>query len=546
MQRSIRNRLLMVLLSVMFAFCMFPAMAFAAGTTTVRVNNVALSDGVPVECGDGTITFDASENTLTLHNATVSETADLPVLNIETVGDTGTITIKVEGNNTITSTDDNLFPIHFANTNVIIQGTGGDTLTLEANSDCLVSTFACNLTIDGCNVNATSHKFGGISTGNGELFVMNGAKVAINSCNQAIYNGSGIKITDSSVFATTSNANQNTVSCWGALDISNSTVEVHGTSSEAYPALYAAGDISISSSDVTATSAGMRGLFTDANMTVTGSTVAATGTADEGMVVVDTLTLTDSSLTASGDSDSYAIATNNLNVVRSEVTAQGGLWLGDWYNTGNLASFSITPAEGELSDLKVDGANWDGSQAEHFTGESTSPYSTKVSLTADEITRLRSYYYVYIGEHVHAGGTATCDELAVCEDCGNTYGAIDPSNHAHAEKVDARAATCTEAGNTEYWMCEACGKVFGDAACTEEISLEDTVVPATGHSYEDGVCTVCGAVDDSNKPEADAEDPGEEALAATGDSSLLAAGALSVAGAASLAAGGIALGRRRS
>jgi uncharacterized protein YjdB/transglutaminase-like putative cysteine protease len=50
-------------------------------------------------------------------------------------------------------------------------------------------------------------------------------------------------------------------------------------------------------------------------------------------------------------------------------------------------------------------------------------------------------------------------------------------------KTDSKAATCTEAGNTEYWTCNICGKYFSDEAGTNEIRLADTVIPATGHHY---------------------------------------------------------------
>ena len=50
-------------------------------------------------------------------------------------------------------------------------------------------------------------------------------------------------------------------------------------------------------------------------------------------------------------------------------------------------------------------------------------------------------------------------------------------------KTDSKAATCTEAGNTEYWTCNICGKYFSDEAGTNETRLADTVIPATGHHY---------------------------------------------------------------
>ena len=52
-------------------------------------------------------------------------------------------------------------------------------------------------------------------------------------------------------------------------------------------------------------------------------------------------------------------------------------------------------------------------------------------------------------------------------------------------KIAAEPATCTEDGNDEYWACEACNKVFGDADGKEEIELGDVAIPATGHDPSD-------------------------------------------------------------
>ena len=57
-----------------------------------------------------------------------------------------------------------------------------------------------------------------------------------------------------------------------------------------------------------------------------------------------------------------------------------------------------------------------------------------------------------------------------------------PAGH-QLNKTDSKAATCTEAGNTEYWYCSICEKYFSDEAGTKETTLAATVVPATGHHY---------------------------------------------------------------
>ena len=104
--------------------------------------------------------------------------------------------------------------------------------------------------------------------------------------------------------------------------------------------------------------------------------------------------------------------------------------------------------------------------------------------------------------HVHAAEkteakAATCTEAGniaywYCEDCGKYFSdealteeitladTVVPAAGHSAEKTEAKAATCTEAGNIAYWYCEDCGKYFSDEALTEEITLADTVIPATG------------------------------------------------------------------
>ena len=56
-----------------------------------------------------------------------------------------------------------------------------------------------------------------------------------------------------------------------------------------------------------------------------------------------------------------------------------------------------------------------------------------------------------------------------------------PCAHANMEHYDAKAATCTEDGNIEYWHCAKCDKYFTDAAGNGRIALSDTVLTALGH-----------------------------------------------------------------
>ena len=74
-----------------------------------------------------------------------------------------------------------------------------------------------------------------------------------------------------------------------------------------------------------------------------------------------------------------------------------------------------------------------------------------------------------------SGGTATCTNKAVCEICGESYGNLDPNNHANLKHIDAKAATKTSEGNIEYWYCSGCKKYYKDAKATQEITKAQTV-----------------------------------------------------------------------
>ena len=107
----------------------------------------------------------------------------------------------------------------------------------------------------------------------------------------------------------------------------------------------------------------------------------------------------------------------------------------------------------------------------------------------------------------HTGSTATCTAKAVCETCDQPYGELG----AHKlTKTDAKAATCTEAGNEAYWTCSGCGKYFSDENGTNEIEKDSWVLKTLGHDMtktdakeatctEDGnneyyTCSRCGGV----------------------------------------------------
>lgn len=68
--------------------------------------------------------------------------------------------------------------------------------------------------------------------------------------------------------------------------------------------------------------------------------------------------------------------------------------------------------------------------------------------------------------------------------------AIPVLGHIHTlEKTDAKEASCTEAGNIEYWVCADCGRLFGDAEGKNALNTEDVVIPAPGHDWGEWTLT---------------------------------------------------------
>lgn len=72
-----------------------------------------------------------------------------------------------------------------------------------------------------------------------------------------------------------------------------------------------------------------------------------------------------------------------------------------------------------------------------------------------------------------------------CTECkGQKTEAIAPIEHTHIlVKTNAKAATCTQAGNKDYWKCTGCGKVYSDSNGTKETTVAQMTIAKLGHNY---------------------------------------------------------------
>ena len=87
----------------------------------------------------------------------------------------------------------------------------------------------------------------------------------------------------------------------------------------------------------------------------------------------------------------------------------------------------------------------------------------------------------------HTGGTATCSAKAECVVCHAKYGEMNTNNHSGLEKVAGVPATAAATGTREYWRCNACGKLFADAAGKNEITSLDMTLEKLAPTIIEGM-----------------------------------------------------------
>lgn len=158
------------------------------------------------------------------------------------------------------------------------------------------------------------------------------------------------------------------------------------------------------------------------------------------------------------------------------VNAAGNTVSQNKYNYGTKASAITVPGNTALT--KDD--------AKHYTYS----WPTINDLGASDVT----YKEIKTGaNHEWNNGVVTTDPTCLgsgvktftCtfDGCGATYtSTVDATGHKPT-KTAAKAPTCTETGNYDYWYCSGCGKYFSDEACTKETTVADMTIVALGHDF---------------------------------------------------------------
>lgn len=544
-----RRRWVACLVAVLAALALAPVRAMAAAPVTLWVNgtDILQEDDLKVTCGAGTAEYDRGTNTLTLTDVTIEgDFSGSAAINVN-----GDVNIRLVGTNTISS---GWYGVYAAHSNGTVAFCGSGTLTISSSNGCVRAEDIIVGTVGeegGPTINATSQNGSGLYATN-TLTVRNGSTVNAESKDSdysyALFAESEVNIVDSTLSATTAGEGA-ALGAVRSVNITGSKVlaSAKGSSIAAYE-----GGVHMTNSVVIADSPTTHySVYGSAGGSISGTWLdstnpyvweAITNNAQNSVVILETAG------TVTGDhalpSDAELRAGVTLSVPKStSLTVPKGVTL---HNNGTV----------------------------ELHGQYTNNGTTVCAAGS------------------HAGGTATCASPATCALCGYAYGDKDPANHASLAHVDAVAATHLTEGTVEHWHCDGCGKYYGDAAATKEISAADTVAPrleghapdgsgwhsdasghwqlcacgekvsAGGHELEwvtdrepaVGVagsrhqeCATCGyktaaeevpAASEDGEPESGAEKPEKsEALANTGDPTvLLAPLAACAAGAAALAA----------
>lgn len=471
---------------------------------------------------DNYISYDAENNVLTLHNATIKNELELnesieggTYINGSAIGvfnqnGDAELTITLEGTNTI---KDVSAAIH------VFAPSGSASLTITG---------------DGI-LSASSGYNPGIrvqsNTGNGTLAIT-GAKVTASSSSGG--NGVQIRVGNGSNASLTVNGGSLTATGSG---VSRGGIEFQFGSSESgsgTPSLTVSGNAMVKAS-------GGEGGISDNSSTViqigvgdnsSGGIVFDNGT---GTVYGD-VTLQEDITISEGESLTIPGGSRLIIPDDKTLTVNGGALTGDvtgtviYKVTGvSLNMTELTLTEGDSETLTASIAPTEATNKNVTWSSSAEGVAT---VDADgKVTAVDAGTAVITVTTKDGNKTANC-RVTVEHDPAGAWSS-DASGHwhecagcseklniaAHSGKVvGKRDATCTEAGFTGDTVCSICGYVVAKGVAT----------PATGHSYQDGACTACGA----QEPAKDGD-----SIPATGDLAPVACALAGIFGMALVAAG---------
>ena len=247
-----------------FAMVMLPASAFAdTSQYDLFVNGEQFaSEKLTIECGEGTATYDPTTQTLTLNNASITNTADYGGIASNLTGD---LTIALQGNNSITF-DDNMGIM--AAGNVEITGPGNLAIYVAGETKDGLSV-AGDVSVRGTSLSVNAP--GGIGIASDGTVSIDNAQVTsaalyagIDAINLIIENGSVVDISAAEDSCNAAFISPRNGATGGNIRISNSNVMAKSV----FPGLFAGDNLTISGASVQSTSTADAALWAKGDLTI--------------------------------------------------------------------------------------------------------------------------------------------------------------------------------------------------------------------------------------------------------------------------------------
>lgn len=535
-----RRTIWSVLAAALLCLVMLPVTALAAAPNgqVIYVGNVNVTSGgywttddsgnVTAHSGEGApadnfIHYDATNNVLTLHNATIKKGLDysesiqggtyIPGSAIGVFNPSGNakLTINLEGTNTIANVGKGIFVLASSastgSSNLTIQGDGSLNASASQTGICVQSN-GNNAALCVENAEVTASADGAVKNGvlvqakdgsDVSLTVNGGSLTASVNANIWFQFGSGLSGSGTPTVTVSNNAivranggianNSSTSIQYGTGNEENGGIVWNGTGGTVYGKVTLQEDLKIGEGESLTLDDG------------------ASLNAGNHNVIVDGGTLDESLKTSLGNSVKYVVRGVSLDLSALTLTKGG---------TAQLIA-TVEPIDATNNNV-----TWSSSAPDVATvdasGNVTAVAEGTATITATTEDGGKTATCTVTVEHAHDPAAVWSSDASghwhACAGCGEK---LDFAAHS-GKVVGKRDATCTEAGYTGDTVCSICGYVVAKGVAT----------PATGHSYQNGVCTACGA----KEPAKD-----EDAIPATGDLAPMACALAGIFGMALVAAG---------
>ena len=536
-----RKKIVSLCMALALCLGLLPVTALAAapdGQVIYVGNENVTSGGYWTTGNDGTVTaftgddtpadnyihYNANDNILTLHNATIKKGLDytgsiqgstyIPGSAIGVFNQNGAaeLTITLEGTNTIEDVSTGIFVLANSSSTggasltikgsgsldasgilngILVQSNGGDaTLTIQSADVTLTSNSGNGVTVQAGSTDSSGRHTITLSVEGGSLTASGSTGISFDSASSKTVSATKLTVSNNAIVRANDVGSKisNVDLQIGKGNNSSGGIVFDGNKGTVYGSVTLQENLTIGEGESLDIPSGAS-LDTNDKLTVNGGTLTGDVTG-EVIYKVTGVSLSSDTLTLNVGESSTLTTT----ITPDNATNKAVMWSSDNESVATVVDGIVTAVAPGTATITV--------------------------TTADGGKTATCTVTVKHGNMVHTPKKdATCTaegnkEYWTCGTCGKIFSdaegkteielsvTVIPATGHNLTKTEEKAPTCTAEGNKEYWTCGTCGKIFSDAEGKTEIALEDTVIPATGHTFRGGWCAVCGARDPSYVPPA--------------------------------------------